>query len=95
MVLSSTCLVELGIKGVQIEPEVYAVGGKSTHACIMVGSRVYVIDAYTIGPQVCHRGSVEHTLSHVGERVEGGKLVGDACSRCQRYTSIDGSEACL
>ena len=88
MVACLTCLVELGVEGVQIQPEVYAVRGKGTHACIVIGSRVYMIDAYSIGPQICHRGSVKGALSSVGERVEGGKLVGNACSRRQSYTCI-------
>ena len=82
MVGCLTCLFKLGVEGVQIEEQVDTPGGKGTHACIVIGTRVYMIDPYSIGPQVCHRGRVERTLSCVGERVEGGKLVGNACACC-------------
>lgn len=79
-VTSARCQKGLLYSGCTYEPKVYAIRGKSTHTCIVVESRVYMIDTYSIGPKVCHRGSVEGTLSSVGERVEGGKLVGNACS---------------
>ena len=84
MVAHPTCLVKLSVKGVQIEPDVYSTSSKSTHACIVISCRVYVIDPYGIRPQICHGGRVEHALSCIGERVEGGQLVGNACGWCQR-----------
>lgn len=83
-VVSLACLVKLSVEGVQIEEQVDTPGGKGTHACIMIRTRVYMIDAYSIGPQLCHRGSIERTLSCVGERIEGGELVGNSCARCQK-----------
>lgn len=83
-----TCLIELRVEGVQVQKQIYSVGSKGTHACVVIESRVYMIDTDGVGPQVCHRGSIERALSCVGERVEGGKLVRDACSRCQRYIPV-------
>ena len=53
-VASLTCLIELGIEGVQIQEQIYPVRSKGTHAIVVIGSRVYMIDAYRIGPEVCH-----------------------------------------
>lgn len=77
-----TCLVELGVKGVEIEEQVDTARGKGSHAGIVITTRVYMIYPYSIGPQICHGGSVECTLSCISQRVKGGKLIGNACARC-------------
>ena len=82
MVASLTCLVKLSVESVQIEEQVDTSRGKGSHAGVMVFGRVYMIYPYSIGPQVCHGGSVECTLSCIGQRVKGGKLIGNACARC-------------
>ena len=82
LVASLTCLVELGVKGVEIEEQVDTSRGKGSHASVVIATRVHMIYPYSIGPQVCHGGSVECTLSCIGQRVEGGKLIGNACARC-------------
>ena len=82
MVVSLTCLVKLGVKGVQIEEQVDTSRGKGSHASVVIATRVYMIYPYSIGPQVCHGGSVECTLCCISQRVEGGKLIGNACARC-------------
>ena len=81
-VASLAYLVKLGVEGVQIEEQVDTSRGKGGHAGVVIPTRVYMVYPYSIGPQVCHGGSVECTLSCIGQRVKGGKLIGNACARC-------------
>lgn len=47
----------------------------------MATGGVDMIDTNSIGPQLCHQTGIEFALLLVDERVQIGKLVGNACYR--------------
>ena len=75
---SSSYLIELCVKGIQINKEVYPSIGKGGHAAIMVCCRINMVDTYSIRPQICHQARVERTLFCVSERILICELIGNA-----------------
>lgn len=71
----------VGIKGIQISEDVDAGVVKGTHAAVMVGVRVDVIDAYGVCPELGHELSIAFALVSVHEGVLRNKLVRNAWGR--------------
>jgi hypothetical protein len=75
---SRTYLFDLGIEGIQVDPEIDPSIFKGRHAGLVVAIGVDVVDAYGVGSDLLHEGSIELALGVVDQRVIGGELVSNA-----------------
>ena len=73
--------LDVGIEGVQVEPDVDTGVSESLHAAIMVRTRIDVVDANGVGAQGLHQVGIAGTLVVVDERVVRQELVSDALCR--------------
>lgn len=72
-------LIERRIKRVQVTEDIYARVGKRLHAFIVIGSRINMIDSYSVCTKICHLLCVKLALISICERVLVCKLVRNAC----------------
>jgi hypothetical protein len=71
-------LVDLRIKGIEIQPDINARVGKRLHTRIVIALGIDVVDANRVGANRLHELGVEGALRRSDERVIGDKLIRDA-----------------
>ena len=72
-------LLNLSSEGIQIHKQVYPSISKCRHAVCVVLSAVDMVDAYCVGTELLHQGSIELTLAVVDKRVIWEELIGNSC----------------
>ena len=71
-------LIELGVKGVQVDKEINSHVSKCRHAAAVVGGRIDMVHAYGIGVEILHQLCIAFTLRFVDERVKRNELICNA-----------------
>lgn len=69
---------DIGGEGIHINHSVDTSISESTHATIMVGISIDMVDTNRVGTQFLHQGSIPGALVGVDQRVIREQLVGDA-----------------
>ena len=80
-------LLNLCSEGVQIHKQEYSSISKCRHAVRVVLGAVDMVNAYRVGTELLHQGSIELTLGVVDKRVIWEELIGNSC----RPTVLAGS----
>lgn len=69
--------LDVRIKAVHVDKEIDSSIGKDCHASRMIGSRINMVDANGISPQIFHQRCITSTLIFVDEGIVGNKLIGN------------------
>lgn len=76
--MQTAYLLDLSVKGVEIDKQVNARIRKRIHAASVVGSGIDMVDSDAVDAQLGHASDVAFALIRVNERVIGDELIGDA-----------------
>ena len=73
-----TYLLQLSVKGIQVDKEVDSHVRKGLHTSAVVGGGVNMVHAYGVGIQFLHQLRIAFALCSIDERIKRDELIGDS-----------------